>query len=100
MDPQIAAVVKNLPAPAAKVLEPSSVFHLRVSGLHARAVWTDEGMAVLEGSDVASAPAASLTGGAIALRQALIASGVLVNANEKMILNETICSRPHRKRPA
>lgn len=85
MDPGIAALVKNLPTPAAKVLEPSSVFHIRVSGLHARAVWTDEGMVVFEGSDAALTPASSLTGGAVALRQTLIASGVLANSHEKMI---------------
>jgi hypothetical protein len=88
MDPGIAALVKNLPTPAAKVLEPSSVFHLRVSGLHARAVWTDEGMVVFEGSDAALTPASSLTGGAVALRQTLIASGVLANSDEKMIFKQ------------
>jgi len=81
---QTATTTKNLPTTAAKVLEPSSVFHLRVSGLHARAVWTEEGMVVFEGSDAALTPASSLTGGAVALRQALITSGVLAISTGKL----------------
>lgn len=87
MDAQIDAVVRNLSTPAAKILEPSSIFHLRVSGLHARAVWTEEGMVVFEGSDAALAPASSLTGGAVAMRQMLISSGVLASLSDKMIFN-------------
>ncbi|MRV75472.1 DUF4357 domain-containing protein [Duganella sp. FT92W] len=85
MNAQIAAMVQKFPTPASKVLVPSAVFHLRISGLHARAVWTEEGMVVFEGSDAALTPASSLTGGAATLRQALVESGVLANSNEKMI---------------
>lgn len=85
IDTQNTNLDKKNAAPAAKVLEPSSVFHLRVSGLHARAVWTEEGMVVLEGSYAALTPATSLTGGAVALRQMLIASRVLESFNEKLI---------------
>jgi hypothetical protein len=42
-------------------------------------------MVVLEGSDAALKPASSLTGGAVALRQMMIASGVLESLNEKLI---------------
>ena len=42
-------------------------------------------MLALEGADAALTPASSLTGGAVALRQMLIASGVLESLNEKLI---------------
>jgi len=84
-DGEISALLKSTPAPAAKVLKPSSVFHLRVSGLHARAVWTEEGMVVFEGSDAAMTGTQSLPGGMAALRQTLIASGVLSVSNDKLV---------------
>lgn len=42
-------------------------------------------MLALEGADAALTPASSLTGGAVALRQMLIASGMLESLNEKLI---------------
>jgi len=70
--------------PAATTLEPSPIFHLRSGGIHASAVWTEEGMIVLEGSDAALISTSSLTGGMAALRQTLIASGVLSISDDKM----------------
>jgi hypothetical protein len=77
-------LISNIPQPAAKVLEPSPVFHLRVSGIHARAVWTDEGMIVFDGSEATLTSAQSLTGAMKGLRETLIASEVLVPAGDKM----------------
>ncbi|MGK5017066.1 GIY-YIG nuclease family protein [Janthinobacterium sp. HLS12-2] len=84
VDAQIATMIKNIPAPAEKVLEPSAVFYLRVSSLQARAVWTEEGMVVFEGSDAALNASAKIPVGLAALRQSLIAAGVLSVSNEKM----------------
>lgn len=82
-NPPITASVESTP-PAATTPEPSPIFHLRSGGIHARAVWTEEGMIVLEGSDAALTSTSSLTGGMAALRQTLIASGVLSVSDDQM----------------
>ena len=61
-----------------------AVFHLRVAGIHARGVRTDEGMVVLEGSDATITTYKSLTGNMAALRQVLIESGTLEPSGTKL----------------
>lgn len=83
-DSQLTELVKSIPTQGEKVLEPSAVFHLRIGEVHARAVWTEGGVVVFEGSEAASASSQSLTGGMAALRQTLLATGVLVSAGGKL----------------
>lgn len=65
-------------------LEGQPVFHLRVAGIHARAIRTDEGMVVLENSDAAVTTYKSMTGGMSALRQSLIESRIFVPQGAKL----------------
>jgi hypothetical protein len=71
---------------AANPLESSPVFHLRVANVHARAIRTDEGMVVLEGSDATATTYKSITGSMVALRQMLLESGVLTPSGSKLRL--------------
>lgn len=86
IDPLAKIVAQLEAAGSASVLEPSPVFHLRVGKMHARAVRTDEGIVVFEGSEAAAATYKSLTGGMAALRQALVESGALVQSGEHLRL--------------
>jgi hypothetical protein len=86
-DEKMNALVNSISTSAAKVLEPSAVFHLKVNGLQSRAVWTEEGMVVFEGSDAALTATPNIPGGMAALRQTLIASGVLSTASEKLVFS-------------
>jgi len=61
-----------------------TIFHLRVAGIHARSVRTDEGMVVLEGSDASTTTYKSLTGNTAALRKGLIESGALAPSETKL----------------
>ncbi|MCS0631662.1 GIY-YIG nuclease family protein [Telluria mixta] len=61
-----------------------AVFHLRVAGIHARSMRTDEGMVVLEGSDANATTYKSLTSSMAALRQVLIESGTLAVSKAKL----------------
>ena len=63
-----------------------AVFHLRVAGIHARSLRTDEGIVVLEGSDATATTYKSLTGNMAALRQVLIEAGTLVPSETKLRL--------------
>jgi len=54
------------------------IYHLRVSGLSANAMQTDEGLVVLMGSEAAASEQPSLSYGYRGLRQRLIQTGVLV----------------------
>lgn len=62
----------------------SQTFQLRVSNLIATAVRTDEGLVVLANSEAASAVQNSLSVGYRALRERLIASGVLIENGAKL----------------
>lgn len=62
----------------------TTVFHLRVAGIHARGVRTDEGMVVLEGSESSATTYKSLTGSMAAIRQVLISSGTLASSEKKL----------------
>ena len=81
--PDVAPIIESLAhakiGPVAAEQKPYSpaVFHLRVAGIHARGVSTDEGMVVLEGSDATTTTYKSLTSSMAALRQVLIESGTL-----------------------
>lgn len=66
------------------VIETSPVFHLRVGDLHARAVRTDEGGVVLEGSEAALLSSKSLTGGVVGKRAAMIESKLLLPFGNKL----------------
>jgi hypothetical protein len=86
-DDPVTRLIAHIPVPgSAKVLESSPVFHLHVSGLNARAVRTDEGIVVFEGSEAVADASKSLTGGQLALRQSLIDSGALVPSVGKLRL--------------
>ncbi len=79
--------IAQFPVPGAvKVLESSPVFHLNVSSLSARAVRTDEGVVVFEGSEAAQVASKSLTGGLLNLRQSLLDSGALISIGTKLQL--------------
>ena len=79
-DAKIGPVVQN------QLHQSPAVFHLRVAGIYARSVRTDEGMVVLEGSDATSKTYKSLTGGMAVLRQSLIESGTLAPSESKLRL--------------
>lgn len=80
-------IVVDIDTPGATNLpEGAPVFHLRVANLHARAIRTDEGMVVLEGSDATATTYKSITGSTVALRQALLESGVLAPSGTKLRL--------------
>jgi hypothetical protein len=65
-DVPIARLIAQIPmSGSTKVLESSPVFHLHVSELSARAVRTDEGIVVFEGSEAVADASKSLTGGAV-----------------------------------
>lgn len=70
------------------VIRSFPVFHLRIAGLHARGIRTDEGMVVLENSEAAAESYKSMTGGMAALRQDLIKSGVLTPSGKKFRLSQ------------
>jgi hypothetical protein len=90
--PDAPAIIESLGdekiGPVVQEQQPHSpaVFHLRVAGIHARSVRTDEGMVVLEGSDATSTTYKSLTGSMAVLRQSLIESGTLVPSETKLRL--------------
>jgi hypothetical protein len=69
-----------------KVLDSSPVFHLRVADIHGRAVQTDEGMVVFEGSEASATTFTSMTGRMEAIRKMLIESGALVQSGTKLRL--------------
>jgi hypothetical protein len=71
---------------AAKNPESPPIFHLRVANIDARAVRTDEGMVVLEGAEATAVTYKSITGRMVALRQALLDSGVLAPSGPKLRL--------------
>ncbi|MCU1617913.1 MAG: hypothetical protein JWO98_5453 [Frankiales bacterium] len=86
IDP-LARIVSQLEgAGSESILETSPVFHLRVASIHARAVRTDEGMVVFEGSEAIATTFKSITGSMMALRQALIESGALVQSGANLRL--------------
>jgi hypothetical protein len=90
--PHTPATIGCLPdakiGPVAAEQQPYSlaVFHLRVAEVYARAVRTDEGMVVLEGSDATTTTYKSLTGSMAALRQGLIEAGTLAPSGTKLRL--------------
>ncbi|WP_207000871.1 GIY-YIG nuclease family protein [Trinickia mobilis] len=62
-------------------------FTLRVSGIFARAVRSDEGLVVLSGSEAAKENAGSLSGGYRARKERMIAEGVLKDAGSKFVFD-------------
>jgi len=66
--------------------ENATIFHLRIAGIHARGIRTDEGMVVLEGSDATAMTYKSLTGSMAAIRQTLIESGALAPSDTNLRL--------------
>jgi hypothetical protein len=82
-------VVVDTDTPGARNLpEEVPVFHLRVANIHARAIRTDEGIVVLEGSEATPTTYKSMTGSTVALRQALVESGVLAPSGTKLRLTQ------------
>jgi hypothetical protein len=70
--------------------ESPPVFHLRVADVQARAIRTDEGMVVLEGSNATATTYKSITASMAALRQALLDSGVLAPSGTKLRLTRDV----------
>ena len=89
MRPAPESIVTTTPVPSFSPPTPSPVpsepanFYLRIGGLIASAIRTNEGIVVLAGSDVASDVQASLSMGYRSLRDGLIASGVITQDGGK-----------------
>jgi hypothetical protein len=64
------------------------MFFLKVGDISASALWNDDGMVVLESSMASRATHPSLTRGAIASREALIATGVLVEERDHFVFSK------------
>lgn len=69
-----------------KVIDTSPVFHLRVGEIHGRAVQTDEGMVVFEGSEASATTFTSMSGRMEAIRNMLLETGALVQSGTKLRL--------------
>ncbi len=85
-DPGLPVFASAKASSMGKVQDSLPVFHLRVAGIHARAVRTDEGIVVLEGSVATAETGKSITGSMVAMRQMLLESGALVPSGEKLRL--------------
>lgn len=86
MSPMTSAVPTIEASAPEKPPASSPVFHLRVANVHARAIRTDEGIVALEGSDATAATYKSMSNSMVALRQAMLESGVLVPSGTKLRL--------------